>query len=107
MSHADQFQILRKQKELLGNTRLEDAPVALQNKAVILSQLSARILSAPDWWQPDSLLDDNILVEVFNSAVDAENETVKKLLGEGEKAKKDLETIVDNANKTEIVPEKK
>jgi hypothetical protein len=54
------------------------------------------------------LVDNNVIVSVFEAAIEAEDEQLKKLSGEGQEAKKDLETIVGNANRTEVLaPEKK
>lgn len=103
LSHSDQFAIARRQKELLGNNKLEDLPVILKQKSIILSELYARIVQAPAWWGDGAeLVDDNVLVTVFEAAIDAENEQMKKLLGDGEKAKEDLQKIVDNANRTDV-----
>jgi len=92
----------------LGPNKLEDLPVVLQQKNIILSELAARIVAAPQWWGVDGsdLYDDNIIVSVFEQAVEAENETTKKLMGDGEKAKEDLVKIVENANKTDVVEKK-
>lgn len=106
LSHSDRFSIARKQKELLGSNKLDDLPVVLQQKAVILSELSVRVVGAPQWWSPDDLIDDNLIVKIFEEAVDAENEQVKKLLGDGDKAKKDLEAIVENASKSDVIDKK-
>jgi len=106
LSHADRFSIARKQKELLGSNKMDDLPLVLQQKAVILSELSARVVQAPAWYNPDELMDDNIIVTIFETAVEAENEQVKKLLGEGEKAKEDLKEIVTKADATDVVDKK-
>lgn len=108
LSHGDRFKIARKQKELLGDNKMEDLPLVLQQKSIILSELAARVVQAPNWWGDDgsTLMDDNLLISIFEAAVEVENEEVKKLLGEGETAKKELEKIVENANKSDVVEKK-
>lgn len=110
LSISDRFTMLKKQKELLGDNKLEEVPVVFQQRVEMLSELSGRVISAPQWWGLDGsiLSDDNVVVDVFVAAVEAESDQLKKIHGDGQEAKKDLEKIVDNANKTEVVaPEKK
>ena len=103
LSHSDQFAIARKRKQLVGDNKDGDLPVVLVEKAIILSQLSARIVQAPDWWGDGSdLMDTNVILELFEKAVECENEELRKLQGDATKAKAELEKIVDNANKTEV-----
>jgi len=110
LSHNDQFLVARKKRELLGDNKISDLPLVLQQKSLIISELSARVLQAPSWWGSDGseLIDNNVLVAVFEAAIEAEDEVMKKLQGDGQEAKRDLEKIVENASRTEVVvPEKR
>lgn len=104
LSHSDQFVVARKRKQLVGDNKEEDLPLVLREKALIISQLSARIVQAPEWWGNDGseLLDTNVILDIFEKAVECENDEIAKLQGSAEKAKVSLETIVSNANKTEV-----
>src|SRR5271165_4932613 len=103
LSHNDQFTIARKRKQLVGDNKEDDLPLVLRQKAIILSELVARIVQAPEWFGNDGsdLLDTNVILEIFEKAVECEQEEIAKLQGSAQKAKESLETIVNNANKTE------
>jgi hypothetical protein len=104
LSSSDQFLIARKRKQLVGDNKDEDLPLVLRQKAIIISELAARIVSAPDWWtnSGSDLLDDNVLMDLFEKALEVEQEELAKLQGNASEAKAKLETIVDNSNKTEV-----
>lgn len=74
-------------RELLGKINPHMASQQAQNYAFALSQLSVRIIEAPDFYKNKELdgshLDSNVLIDIINKAVDAEAEyktyTVNKL----------------------------
>lgn len=93
LSQADEINIDRKYRELLG-ANSQDASVAASKRALTLAEVFVRITSAPDWWVAmgygAALLDDEPLVAVYNGAMEAEAEHAKEVKERAEKAREAL-----------------
>lgn len=75
------------EKQLNGDLKTLDEDTVLYHRMV--SQLSARILGAPDWWiasnNGQELLDVNVLFELWKNCIRLEGEWKTKVWGEPEK----------------------
>lgn len=75
------------EKQLGGDLKTLDEDMTLYHRLV--SQLSVRILAAPDWWiasnNGQELLDINVLFEIWRQCAQAEGEWKTKVWGEPEK----------------------
>jgi hypothetical protein len=93
LTHRQQLLLDQKRRELLG-TSPDQAGVRAKNQAEIFAQLFVRLSSAPKWWlesgQGMDLVDDNVMVEVFQSAVKVEEEAVAEMKKRAEAAKEQL-----------------
>jgi hypothetical protein len=96
LSHRDRLNIDNLRRQLLGPVPEGNMPSERAiNTAEIFSQLGFRIIEAPSWWTSADnglgLDDDNIVGKVYNAALKAESDEIKKVQGDGEQAKTDLE----------------
>lgn len=76
------------------NGDMQNVPTELFMRAKWLANVKGRLLNWPDWWdgvrQGDSLLDDNVLKEVYDQCIEAEVEWRKAIK---EKAKEAASTL--------------
>jgi hypothetical protein len=91
-------------RELIG-PRPQDADRAADRIAFSLAHLRYRVLDAPEWWKadprgrtlvPGGHCDRNVVVEVFNIAVQAEERYRSRLKKEVTDAKRKLEQRLDD-----------
>lgn len=96
LSQADEINIDRKYRELLGPNS-QDASVAASKRALTLAEVFVRVTSAPDWWVAVNygagLLDDEPLVEVYNGAMKIEADHAVEVKERAEKAREALKGI--------------
>jgi hypothetical protein len=94
LSHRDQLASDRIKRELLG---AGDAERGAVNRAHIFAQLRVRLVDAPDWWKASDggldLVDDNVLVEIFEQTMKAENDALAEIQKKSETAKDELKKI--------------
>lgn len=98
LSLSQQLDVDRIRRELLGpNSNPDVASARAQNVATIFAELAIRIVDAPSWWKENGngvgLLDDNVVKEVYDAAMDIEKRHVKAIRDRAEQAKKDLERV--------------
>ena len=83
LSPLDQIKADRLYRELIGSINPHLASKETTNYAFALSQLKVRLVSFPDFFKNDELdgshLDSNILIELVNVAIDAQEEYKKDL----------------------------
>ena len=93
LTHRQQLLLDQKRRELLGGNA-EFSSQRARNQAEIFSQLFVRLSEAPKWWLESGngmdLVDDNIMVEVFNAAMKVEEEAVSSVKKKAEDAKEAL-----------------
>lgn len=93
LTHRQQLLLDQKRRELLGSNP-DQAGVRAKNQAEIFAQLFVRLSNAPKWWiesgQGMDLIDDNVMVEVFNAALKVEEEAVQEMKKKAEAAKAQL-----------------
>lgn len=93
LTHRQQLLLDQKRRELLG-TNPDSANVRAQNQAEIFSQLFVRLSSAPKWWlesgQGLDLVDDNVMVEVFQGAMQVEKQAIEDMKKRAEEARERL-----------------
>lgn len=82
LSPLDYLKVDRLYRELLGSVNPHLASKEAQNYAFALSQLRQRIVEAPAFFKNKELdgghLDSNVLVDIINKAIDAEEEYKKQ-----------------------------
>ncbi len=82
----------REKSRLIGNNA--NPSEELQGIAIIFSNLRAKIIEGPEWWKQSAggatVKDENVLVEIFNGVLKAEDEWRQKV--------KDLATPKDPEN---------
>lgn len=104
ISPIDYLKTDRLYRELLGSINPHLASKDAQNFAFALSQLKFRIVESPDFFKNKEIdgghLDKNILIDLINLAVDAEQE-FKKL--QNEKVKKLQDMLTARIKNKEIV----
>lgn len=95
LSHRDQLNRDRVRREMIGNNP-DAASERARATADVFSQLSIRLIDAPSWWvNADNgldLADENVVIEVFQAALKAEQDETAKALKKGSDARKDLKT---------------
>jgi hypothetical protein len=93
LSHRQQLMLDQKRREILG-TNPESASARARNQAEIFAQLFVRLSDAPKWWSESGygmdLVDDNIMVEVFNGVMKVEEEAVNDMKKRAEAARENL-----------------
>jgi hypothetical protein len=93
LSWADQLAISRYCRELLGVNAAE-ADVYTQHRAMVISELSARLSESPEWWRTSrgglDLVDDNVAMAVYDKAVEVRTKWLEVQKKKGEEAKKAL-----------------
>ncbi len=96
LSHNDHLRRDRVRRALLGD--VQGAPdLRAESCAEVFSQLAVRLLDAPDWWNRadngQELFDDAPVKAVYDRAIKAEFDEVKRATDKGEEAKKDLAAL--------------
>ena len=90
LSQADILAIDARRRELLGPNSAE-APLDIYNRATILAELAYRITGAPDWWKVSfnglNLVDDNVVMEVYEKAKKVREDWLAAQKEKGEKAR--------------------
>jgi hypothetical protein len=90
LTHRQQLLLDQKRRELLG-ANPDSANVRAKNQAEIFAQLFVRLTEAPRWWTESGsgldLVDDNVMVEVFQATMKVEEETVAEMRKRAEAAK--------------------
>jgi hypothetical protein len=93
LTHRQQLLLDQKRRELLG-ANAEFSSARARNQAEIFSQLFVRLSEAPKWWIESGngmdLVDDNIMVEVFNAVMKVEEEAVNVVKKKADEAKEAL-----------------
>lgn len=83
ISPLDHIKADRLYRELLGSVNPHLASKETQNYAFALSQLKVRLLEFPDFYRNKELdgahLDSNVLIDLINKAIDAQEEYKKEL----------------------------
>lgn len=92
-SHAQRLGMDIHRRQLLGPQ--PEGAIASQRAlqtADMTSQLAGRIIESPSWWTNDGLdlVDDEVILAVYNAAIEAEGKARKAVIDAAEKAKKDL-----------------
>jgi len=63
-------------------------------RAEISAQLQVRVIKAPKWWEQSDggldLVDENVVVEIFNAAMKTENDARERLRKAGAESLKDI-----------------
>ena len=93
LSHRQQLMLDQKRREILG-ANPDFASQRAKNQAEIFAQLFVRLSDAPKWWSESGygmdLVDDNIMVEVFNGVMKIEEEAVSDMKKKAEAARESL-----------------
>lgn len=99
LTRRDQFLADAARRRIIGPNP-GDALPALQGEAYMLGQLSVRLVQAPDWWlaaaNGELLEDGNVIAEVYELALQAENDLKKEI---NEAAKVALEKLTKEPEK--------
>lgn len=86
-------------RELLG-ANLSMASDRAMNLAFALSQLKYRVIESPPFWQtadlPGNIEDDNIIFEVLNRAIEAEEKYLQRKSEDAENAEKELSNGIES-----------
>ena len=97
LTHRQQLLLDQRRRDILGNNSESASPRA-QNQAHILASVFVRITEAPTWWKESNsgldLIDDNVLIEVFENAMRIENETVSEIRAKAERAQESIKSMV-------------
>lgn len=82
ISPLDMVKIDRLYRELIGTVNPHMASQSIENIAFALSQMKYRAVEIPDFWKNNEIdgghVDENVLIEVINLAIGAEDEYMKK-----------------------------
>jgi len=103
LSPMDMLKADRMYRELIGSVNPHMASKESQNFAFALSQLKIRIIESPDFYKNKELdgshLDSNILIDIINKAIDAEDEYKKQI---DDRLKKMQELLTKRIKNNEI-----
>ena len=93
LSRRDRFVADERRRAIIGSLA-EGALPALQTEAFMLGQLSIRIVKSPDWWSQNGngldLADADVIAQVFNLAIEKENQRREEVKKQAEEALKQL-----------------
>lgn len=93
LSHRDELRLDQVRRELLG-TSPEHASSDAAARARVFATLRVRLVDYPDWWAASGfgldLLDENVIVELYEQSIRVANEARQKTLDDGEEAVKVL-----------------
>lgn len=93
LTHRQQLLLDQKRREILG-VNPESASTRAANQAEIFAQLFVRLSDAPKWWLESGngmdLVDDNVMVEVFNGAMQVEKAAIEEMKKRAEEAQSRL-----------------
>lgn len=93
LSWADQLAIDRMRRELLGPLGGE-ADLNVQQRAQVIAELTFRLTEFPEWWKNAhnglDLVDDNVVLKVYEEAQRIRKEYLDRMKAKGEEAKKKL-----------------
>lgn len=94
LSHMDRFRQDQIKRSLLGGTNPNDAGNIAMNMAEAFSQLSIRIINAPDWFSSSNggvdLPDYNVITSIYTAAMAAESKAIAAVQEAANKAKESL-----------------
>lgn len=97
LTHRQQLMLDQRRRDILGNNPDSASPRA-QNQASILANVFVRVSESPSWWKESSsgldLIDDNVLIEVFNNVMRIEEEAVAAIRSRAEKAQEVIKSMV-------------
>ena len=90
LSWSDQLNIDRVRRELLGVNAAE-ANVDVYRRATVIAELSVYLTETPDFWKTSrgglDLIDDNVVMKVYDEAIAVREKWVKAQKEKGEKAR--------------------
>lgn len=93
LSWADRLNSDRIRRELLGPNGAEADPV-IQRRAEMLGELSVHLTEVPEFWKTSrgglDLVDDNVVMKVYDEAMAIQTKWQETQLAKGEAAKKKL-----------------
>lgn len=82
LSPLDLVKIDRTYREMIGDINPHLASQNVENVVFALSQLKYRVVEFPDFWKNVEIngghVDENVLIEIINLAIGAEDEYIKK-----------------------------
>lgn len=101
LSHADRLRQDARRRELLGTARPDEASDYAKTASEAFSQLEVRLTDAPQFWKDNgmglSLVDENIVIEVYKGAVKVESDAIDELKNKGKKAAENLQQPLNPA----------
>lgn len=96
LSWRDQLQMDKLRREFLGPDAQGASPDAIA-QAVILAELSVRVIEAPQWWFESKggleMCDDNVLTTIYEKTREVVIAADKQVEEEGEQARKELGAV--------------
>ncbi len=99
LSFRDQLTRDNLRRQLLGPAVGQPLPRAL-SAANVFSELGVRIVEAPSWWTDNDggmdLEDDEVVAAVYEKAMEAEEEALKALKKDAEKATDDIKAAAES-----------
>jgi hypothetical protein len=95
LTRADRFLADQVRREIIGPSPEGHAvPAALQGEAFMLGQLRVRVVKAPEWWTNSrnglDMEDGRVIGEIFNLALQKEDEYRQSIKKDAEKALEQL-----------------
>lgn len=93
LDRKDRFLADERRRAIIGSNAA-DALITLQEEAFILGQLSVRVVDGPRWWKDSNngllLEDGNVIVKLYEIALQKELERKEKIREEAKEAVKKL-----------------
>jgi hypothetical protein len=93
LTHRQQLILDQRRRELLG-ANPDSATVRAKNQAEVFAQLFVRLTETPKWWLESGngmdLVDDNVMVAVFENCMSVEKNAIDELKKKAEEAKESL-----------------
>jgi hypothetical protein len=93
LTHRQQLMLDQRRREILG-TLPDGASVRAVNQATIFAQVQVRLSDAPKWWIESGngidLVDDNVVLAVFDNVMKVEQEALEAVKKKAEDAKESL-----------------
>lgn len=99
LTHNDRFKQDAIKRGLLGGDPTTASPQA-QSMAEAFSQISIRVIDAPDWWKQSDggtqLADFSVITSIYTKAIEAENAEIDKVVKSAKNIKESLKTPIIN-----------
>lgn len=97
LTHRQQLLKDRLERDLLGANPDNASPTA-KMQADMLAEIQVTLINAPEWFKSSSMgldiVDNNVLIEIYNNVVRIRSEAIEELKQKADKAAEELKELI-------------